>query len=71
VNGTCELGLQYNVGWNTFMRKYDSDHYDWIFQCYYHYVWSDGSYSSPDQYYEWIGPHDGSGTGCTLGLVID
>ncbi len=71
VNGVCELAQRYNTATTHFKRYNMDDTYDYIFRCYYHYVWSDSSYSSPDLYTEWIGPHDGSGSGCTLGLTID
>jgi hypothetical protein len=71
INGVCEEGQRYNTATTHFKRYYMDDSYDWIFRCYYHYVWSDSSYSSPDLYTERIGPHDGSGSGCTLGIDLE
>lgn len=71
INGVCEKARRYNTAHTHFLRKYDEHNYDWIFRCYYHYVWSDNSYSSPDLVEEQIGPHDGTGSGCPLGFVND
>lgn len=66
VNGICEEGRRYNTAC-THIHLYDGTNFYWVWRCFYRYVWSDGSYSSPTVYEDTI--DDGSNQGCQLGFI--